>query len=65
MTSLSKLDIGGPDTPVYAQAADGAAKKMVGDAELVREHVWFRIEPRLSHVSGEFASQDPVFWRSE
>jgi hypothetical protein len=65
MTSLSTLDAGRADTPVYAEAAAEAAKKIAADTELTREHIWLRIQPRLSHVSGEFASQDPVFWRSE
>jgi hypothetical protein len=65
MTSLSTLDAGQANTPAYAAAAADAAKKMAADTELVREHVWMRIQPKLSYVSDEFASQDPVFWRSE
>ncbi len=65
MTSLSTLDAGRADTPVYAAGAADAAKKMAADTEFQREHIWLRIRPKLSHVSGEFASQDPVFWHSE
>jgi hypothetical protein len=65
MTSLSTLDAARANTPAYAEGAAEAAKKMAADTELVREHVWLRIRPRLSYVSDEFASQDPVFWRSE
>jgi hypothetical protein len=65
MTSLRTLDSGRANTPVYAEGAEDAAKKIAADTELVREHVWLRIEPRSSYVSDEFASQDPVFWRSQ
>jgi len=65
MTSLSTLDAGRASTTVYAEGAADAARKMAADTELVQEHVWLRIQPKLSYVSDEFASQDPVFWRSE
>jgi hypothetical protein len=65
MTSLSGLDGGRVDTPAYAEGATEAAKKLAADTELAREHVWFRIEPRMSRVSDPFASQDPNFWRAQ
>ena len=65
MTSLSALDNGRADTPAYAEGAAEAAKKLAADTELAREHVWFRIEPQMSRVSDEFASQDPNFWRTQ
>lgn len=65
MTSLRTLDNGRANTPVYAEGAEAAAKKIAADTELLREHVWLRVEPRASYVSDEFASQDPVFWRSQ
>jgi hypothetical protein len=64
MTSLSAMDNGRADTPAYVQGAAEAARKLAADTELAREHVWFRIEPRMSRVSDVFASQDPNFWRS-
>jgi hypothetical protein len=33
------------------------------DVLLGREHLLFRMEPRLSYVSTEFANGDPSFWR--
>jgi hypothetical protein len=63
MISLRGLDNGRAQTPVYAEAAEDAAKKIAAGTELVREHLWLRIEPRLSYVSDEFASQDTAFWR--
>jgi hypothetical protein len=65
MTSLSALDNGRVDAPAYTEGATDAAKKLAADTELAREHVWFRIEPRMSRVSDGFASQDPNFWRTQ
>jgi hypothetical protein len=65
MTSLSALDNGRAGTPTYAEGVEDAAKKLAAGTELQREHLWLRIEPRASYVSDEFASQDPVFWRSQ
>jgi hypothetical protein len=31
--------------------------------ELNREHLLFRVEPRISYVSDDFAEADPEFWR--
>jgi hypothetical protein len=64
MTSLGTLDSGRADTPAYAAGAQDAAKKIAADTELLREHVWMRIEPRTSKVSDEFAAQDYSFWRA-
>jgi hypothetical protein len=64
MTSLSTLDNGRADTPVYAQGAAEAAKELAADTDIAREHMWFRIEPQMSRVSDGFAAQDPNFWRS-
>jgi hypothetical protein len=30
-----------------------------------REHLLFRVEPRISYVSREFADVDPDFWRGK
>ena len=67
VTTLRSLDEGVPDTPVYAEAlAEARAKartKVAPDSELSREHLLFRVEPRLSYVSDDFAAADPEFWR--
>ncbi len=63
MTTLGTLDSGRADTPVYAAGAQAAATKIAADTELLREHVWLRIEPRMSKVSDEFAALDYSFWR--
>ena len=62
LPSLRVLDDGRPVTPVYAEGEQAAARKAAADTELVREHLWFRIEPRTSYVSDEFASADAGFW---
>lgn len=39
------------------------ALKIAAATEISREHLLFRIDPRMSYVSDEFASADPEFWR--
>jgi hypothetical protein len=67
LTSLRTMDEGMAETPVYAEAiAEARAKtanKVSADGEISREHLLFRVEPRLSYVSDDFAERDPQFWR--
>ncbi|HEV3198921.1 MAG TPA: hypothetical protein VGZ73_13480 [Bryobacteraceae bacterium] len=67
ITSLKTFDEGVAAMPVYAEGvADARSKaraKVAPDSELSREHLLFRVEPRLSYVSDGFASMDPNFWR--
>ena len=62
LPSLRVLDDGKANTPAYAEGDQGAAKQLVATTELVRERLWFRVEPRLSFVSDEFAAGDTGFW---
>jgi len=64
LPSLKVLDDGRAATPVYAEGEQAVARKIAADIELVRERLLFRIEPRMSYVSDEFASGDSGFWRS-
>ena len=64
MQSLRALDDGRAQTPVSAEGAEAAARKIAADTELTRERLWFRLEPRASYVSDSFASADSTFWRS-
>jgi hypothetical protein len=51
---------------VYAQGiAEARAKAKASNtpAEIGREHLLFRLEPRLSYVSEDFAAVDTSFWR--
>lgn len=67
LTSLRTMDEGVAETPVYAEATAAAraktASKMSADGEISREHLLFRVEPRMSHVSDDFAEADRQFWR--
>lgn len=67
VASLRSFDEGVADTPVYAEglasARSKARAKVAPDSELSREHLLFRVEPRLSYVSDDFAASDPDFWR--
>jgi hypothetical protein len=60
LASMSALDDGAADPPPSAPA-EVLAKE--AEIEISREHYLFRVEPRLSHVSGDFANGDPHFWR--
>jgi hypothetical protein len=65
--SLSKLDDGRPDVPVYAERlADARAEakaKIAPDAEIARDNVFLRVDPSRSYVSEQFAAQDRTFWK--
>lgn len=67
LTSLRTLDDGVAKMPVFAEAfgaaEEGGGKKLAAEAEISREHLLFRVEPRISWVSDDFASTDPGFWR--
>src|ERR1017187_3929321 len=68
LNSLRVMDEGVIDVPAYAApAADALAKAepKAADIEISREHLLFRVEPRLSYVSDDFAAGDPAFWRSK
>ena len=57
LASLSALDEGPADPP------PGDVLPREAEIELSREHYLFSVEPRLSHVSNDFANGDPHFWR--
>lgn len=63
LPSLRVLDDARANTPAYAQADIDTARKIAADLQLVREHLWFRVDPRLSFVSDQFAADDSSFWR--
>jgi hypothetical protein len=68
LLSLKILDDGLAALPAYAEpiaAAEAKAQKSVADAELSREHFLFRVEPRISWVSDDFAAADAEFWRGK
>jgi len=69
LASLKTMDEGVAETPVYAEAAAAAraktANKVSADGEISREHLLFRVEPRMSYVSDDFAEADRQFWRAK
>jgi hypothetical protein len=69
IASLRSFDDGVNSVPVFAEGlANSRAKdgsKIAADTEMSREHLLFRVEPRISYVSREFADVDPDFWRGK
>jgi hypothetical protein len=67
LTSLKAMDEGVAKIPVYAEATAAAraktASQVSADGEISREHTLFRVEPRMSYVSDDFAEADREFWR--
>jgi hypothetical protein len=69
LATLRNFDDGVNPVPVFAEglaaakAKDGS--KIQADSEISREHLIFRVVPRLSYVSSDFADVDPEFWRGK
>ncbi len=66
LNSLKSLDDGLARTPSYAEALRDAnataGRKIASEAEIGHEFLIFRIDPRSSYVSEDFAAEDPAFW---
>ena len=63
LPSLASIDDGMQRLPEYAEpfsGAEGAPNALVG-----REHLLFRVDPRLSFVSAAFAGEDAIFWKPQ
>lgn len=68
LSSLRAMDEGVADVPAFAApVADARAKAApkAAEMEVSREHLLFRVEPRLSYVSDDFAAGDKSFWRGK
>lgn len=68
LISLKILDDGMAALPTYAEpiaAAEAKAGEKASAVELAREHFLYRVEPRISWVSDEFAAGDVQFWRGK
>ncbi len=68
LSNLRSLDEGVADVPAFAApVADARAKAApkAADIEIGREHLLFRVDPRLSYVSDDFAATDQPFWRGK
>lgn len=68
LNTLRAMDQGLPDVPAFAAPVAEARAKAApkaADIEIAREHLLFRLDPRLSYVSDDFASTDQPFWRGK
>jgi len=67
IASLRTLDEGVANVPTWAEGLFEERKKartaIAPESQLSREHLLFRVEPRISYVSDEFAEADEKFWR--
>jgi hypothetical protein len=62
LVSFRALDDALAKMPLYFEAVRGG--KTGAEAEISREHLLFRVDPRISYVSDDFAAPDPAFWRA-
>jgi hypothetical protein len=46
--------------PFAGVDAGGEAENLAG-----REHLLFRVDPRISYVSAQFAGEDAAFWQPQ
>lgn len=69
MQTLRTMDDGVNPVPVYAESIANArqkdGKQIAADTEISREHLLFRVDPRISWVADDFAAADPEFWRGK
>ena len=65
--SLRAMDNGVASVPVFAEglaaAKDKEGSKLASDIIISSERLLFRVEPRISYVSDDFAAADTDFWR--
>jgi len=65
--TLRTMDDGRNPVPVYAEGLAAArqkeGKEKTADTEISREHLLFRVEPKISWVADDFAAGDEEFWR--
>jgi hypothetical protein len=69
LVSLRTMDDAVASLPLYAETLSKAeakeADRISGKMEMNREHLLFRVEPRISYVSDDFAEAEPEFWRGK
>jgi hypothetical protein len=64
LASLKTFDDGLARTPEgYREVA--AEQKLTADVEIGHEYFLFRIDPRSSYISDDFAAGDPDFWNAK
>jgi len=52
-----------PEALRDASATTG--RKVAAETEIGHEFLIFRVDPRISYVSDEFAGEDPAFWAAK
>jgi len=65
LTSLRSLDEGLGRRSLRTESRSAVANKAGSDIELSRGQLLFRVQPRISYVSDEFASEAQEFWRQK
>jgi hypothetical protein len=65
LASLKTFDDGVAKTPDGPREGGAAEQKLAAEVEMGHESFLFRIDPRASHVSDDFASGDPGFWNTK
>jgi hypothetical protein len=67
IVSLRAMDEGVANVPAWAEGLFDERRKarntIAPESQLSREHLLFRVEPRISYVSDGFAGGDEKFWR--
>jgi hypothetical protein len=68
LPSLRTLDNTFARMPAHPEGGGGLrgkeSRQIQWEADITREHMLFRVQPRMSHVTEGFAAADPEFWRS-
>jgi hypothetical protein len=68
LPSLTSIDDGMQRLPSYAEpfsTAESGISAQLADSVIGREHLLFRVDPRLSFVSSDFAGEDVAFWKPQ
>jgi hypothetical protein len=68
LTSLKSIDDAILRMPAYVEplaAAEAQSAKALMDDVMGREHLLFRVDPRLSYVSADFAADEAGFWQPQ
>jgi hypothetical protein len=65
MPSLASVDDAMQRLPSYSEPFSSVENAGVMDSIIGREHLIFRMDPRLSYVSADFAGDDASFWKPQ
>jgi hypothetical protein len=65
LPSLASIDDGMQRLSTYAEPFSGAESAAGLNSVIGREHLLFRVDPKLSFVSADFAGEDAPFWKPQ